>query len=369
MGPLAIVLLLGALNAVALAALILRASANRTANRLLSALLVLVALRLCIYVLGFAGVYDAHPTLTFLPLDLSAAFAPLFWLYARAIIGALPRGWAWHLSPAALQFAYQGLCFLLPPDAKWDWYAGPHLRVIAPSAMAAILLAGAIYLAAAWRDQARYQAWLDTRFADRDRWRLTWLRTMILVFAALIAFTAAMAAWHILVRPLDYFSRTPVIFGFSALAYVFGLLGWRHGATDYPRDVASGGGERMDYAATADGWIDRIEAAQWWREESLTLGLVAARLGVSERSLSRALNDGAGRSFNATINGMRVRAIQRALAEPTETRDLLTLALDHGFASKASFNRAFRQATGTTPSDWRRKIRQTALTAHFEATP
>lgn len=76
MGILSILILLGMANAFGLAALVGRTRRNADANRLLSALLVLVALRLGIYVLGFAGADDHHPDLTFLPLDLSAGFAP-----------------------------------------------------------------------------------------------------------------------------------------------------------------------------------------------------------------------------------------------------------------------------------------------------
>lgn len=47
--------------------------------------------------------------------------------------------------------------------------------------------------------------------------------------------------------------------------------------------------------------------------------------------------------------------MQRALAEAEGATDLLALAFDAGFGSKASFNRAFIDATGKSPSAWRRK--------------
>jgi AraC-like DNA-binding protein len=362
---------LGAANSLALAGLLARERANRLANRLLAALLLLVALRLCIYALGFAGAYDAHPWLSFLPLDGSAGFAPLLWLYVGVLTGPLPPHWRLHLIPMALQFAYQGACFALPLELKWAWYSGVHLAWVEPAAMAAILCAAAAYLLAAWRDQAAYQHWLDQRYADRERWRLGWLRTMLAAFALLVAAAAAAALWHAAVAPLDYFARIPVMLGGCLVAYVLGLAGWRHGTVDYPRrgtEAPPERGERVDYAAVAERLIARIDAAGWWREEGLTLATVAARLNVSERSLSRALNDGAGRSFNATVNGLRIAAIQKVLADPAERRDLLTLALDHGFAAKASFNRAFRDATGTTPSRWRRDIRQSAPSEDFGTT-
>lgn len=368
MGLLSFLILLGAANATGLAVLIAGTRSNRDANRFLAALLLLVGVRLGIYVLGFAGLYDEHRWLTFLPLDLSAGFAPLLWLYVRAIIGRLPDRCRLHLAPAVAQLAYQVTCFMLPSTAKWDWYATGHLHVVEPLAMTAIMIAACVYAAASWRDQARYQRWLDTRFADREQWRLTWLRTMIAAFAALLLLAGAAAAWHLLIRPIDYFGRTPIMFAFCLLAYGLGLLGWRHGGDTYPPEAPTPdnpAGPRTDYGAVAASWARRIEAEAWWREEGLTLGTVANRLGTTERSLSRARNDGAGRSFNAIVNAMRVRAIQKALGDPDEKRDLLTLALDHGFSSKASFNRAFREAAGTTPSEWRRTIRQERFSADF----
>lgn len=369
MGLWTTLLALGSLNAFGLAVLIWRQKGSRTANRLLAILLALVALRLWIYVLGFGGAYDAVPWLTFFPLDASAAFAPLFWLYGRAISGRLPRRWRWHLLPAGLQIAYQGLAFTLPLSDKWTWYTTGHLHIVAPIAVVGITAAAAVYLAAAWRDQVGYRAWLDTRFANRERWRLTWLRTMIVAFGLVLAAVALTTGWSLFVAPLSYMQRAPLMLAFCGLGYLLGLLGWRYGGMDYPVwNPEASGPERVDYVRLAAEWTQRIEDAGWWREEGLTLGEVAARLAVSERSLSRALNDGAGRSFNATINAMRVAAIQRALSHPDETRELLTLALDHGFASKASFNRAFREATGRTPSAWRLTIRQSNAKADSEAT-
>ncbi|WP_236823428.1 helix-turn-helix domain-containing protein [Blastomonas sp. RAC04] len=47
--------------------------------------------------------------------------------------------------------------------------------------------------------------------------------------------------------------------------------------------------------------------------------------------------------------------IQRVLACGDDPRDLLTLAFDAGFNSKASFNRAFLDMAGMSPSQWRLK--------------
>lgn len=64
-----ILLSIGTVHGLVLAALLLRAPVNRTANRLLAVLVTLVALRVLPYIIGFAGFYDMWPWLSFMPYE------------------------------------------------------------------------------------------------------------------------------------------------------------------------------------------------------------------------------------------------------------------------------------------------------------
>jgi AraC-like DNA-binding protein len=92
-----------------------------------------------------------------------------------------------------------------------------------------------------------------------------------------------------------------------------------------------------------------------YRQDGLTITAVAARLGVPEYRLRRAINQGLGaRNFNAYLNGFRIGEAAEALADPSQ-RDvpILTIAMDAGFGSLAPFNRAFRDLHGCTPTEYR----------------
>jgi len=65
------------------------------------------------------------------------------------------------------------------------------------------------------------------------------------------------------------------------------------------------------------------------------------------------LNEGSGQTFHEFINRMRIRCVTAALADESDARDVLAIAVDAGFNSKASFNRVFKQYTGVTPSSYR----------------
>lgn len=94
-----------------------------------------------------------------------------------------------------------------------------------------------------------------------------------------------------------------------------------------------------------------------YRAEDMSLASLAARLKVPEYKLRRLINQRMGyRNFNAFINGLRLDAVQAALKDPARRdQPVLTLALDAGFQSIGPFNRAFKAATGQTPTEFRKQ--------------
>jgi len=94
-----------------------------------------------------------------------------------------------------------------------------------------------------------------------------------------------------------------------------------------------------------------------WRREGLTIGALASELSVPEHRLRRLINDQLGaRNFAAFVNGRRVEAAKRLLSDPAKARTPVSaIAFDLGFSSLGPFNRAFKEGTGLTPSEWRRR--------------
>jgi AraC-like DNA-binding protein len=99
-----------------------------------------------------------------------------------------------------------------------------------------------------------------------------------------------------------------------------------------------------------------MEHDRAYREEGLSIGGLAGKLGIPEHGLRRLINRRLGyRNFNAFLNSYRLDDVMAALADPTqEAVPILTIALDAGFQSLGPFNRAFKAQTGMTPSEFRR---------------
>ena len=94
-----------------------------------------------------------------------------------------------------------------------------------------------------------------------------------------------------------------------------------------------------------------------YREHGLGIGDLAARLNVPEHQLRALINKGLGyRNFAAFLNQYRLAEARAALADPQQARTpILTIAMDAGYASLATFNRAFKAEEDITPSAFRAK--------------
>lgn len=94
-----------------------------------------------------------------------------------------------------------------------------------------------------------------------------------------------------------------------------------------------------------------------WKEEGLSVAALAAKVGVPEHQLRALINGQLGfRNFSAFLNERRIEAAKAALADPDQARrQIIQVALDVGFGSIAPFNRAFKEATDRTPTEFRRE--------------
>ena len=92
-----------------------------------------------------------------------------------------------------------------------------------------------------------------------------------------------------------------------------------------------------------------------WRENGLSIAALAVQLGEQEYRLRRVINGQLGhRNFAAFLNGYRLVEVKAALADASQREvPIITIALDAGFGSLGPFNRAFREAEGMTPSEYR----------------
>ena len=96
-----------------------------------------------------------------------------------------------------------------------------------------------------------------------------------------------------------------------------------------------------------------IQQGKAYEDPELSLTQVAKQLKTNPTIISKAVNQGFQLNFNDFINFYRIEAVKEKLqAGEQKKQTLLGIAYDCGFNSKATFNRAFKKATGVTPKEW-----------------
>ncbi|MTV41704.1 helix-turn-helix transcriptional regulator [Duganella radicis] len=153
----------------------------------------------------------------------------------------------------------------------------------------------------------------------------------------------------------------PALYDITALLIVVALATFhmvRLGQTELvPEPVAALPRPEARDDALAAALHRLMTEEQAYRGGELTVAALAARLQVPEYRLRRVINKQLGhRNFNTYINEFRLREAQAVLADPAQRAlPVLTIALAAGFQSIGPFNRAFKAATGLTPSEFRKE--------------
>ncbi|WP_108978184.1 helix-turn-helix domain-containing protein [Leptospira ryugenii] len=94
-----------------------------------------------------------------------------------------------------------------------------------------------------------------------------------------------------------------------------------------------------------------------YQEENLNLANFAERLRIKDYQLSEYINAYLGMNFNRFLNEYRIEEVCKKIEEQPKV-NLLHLAYQVGFNSKANFNIAFKSVKKMTPSEYAKGIKK-----------
>ena len=117
--------------------------------------------------------------------------------------------------------------------------------------------------------------------------------------------------------------------------------------------------QRMTLSPVSGSPNDTLHKLLLWLEnhytEPLSRQTLARELGYSEGYLSHIFSEALGTTMPTYVNTLRTRKAMELLRR--ESVSISDAALELGFGSIRSFNRAFRKETGMTPAKWRKMYR------------
>ena len=103
--------------------------------------------------------------------------------------------------------------------------------------------------------------------------------------------------------------------------------------------------------------LKEIEEEKIYLNHNLTQASFAKKLSLSSHHLSEVFSFEFDKNFYQLINSYRIKEAKKILQLPaSKDYKIIAVAYDAGFKSKTTFNRVFKEQTGYTPTEYRKKL-------------
>lgn len=219
-----------------------------------------------------------------------------------------------------------------------------------------------------------YQKNIKNCYSSIDKVKLSWIRTAIILFfissavisiSAIILFTFKInikTFYHILPVCITLFSCLLAYKGYTQPE----IIGTVKKEIDikYNEENEDNGKYskfRIDNNLIKEYYTDLIaimKVNKLFKNPYLSLLDLADAVGIPRFYISVVLNKYAGITFYDFINNYRIEEAKRIMRDPySKEKNIIDIAFESGFNSKASFNRYFKKITNSTPSDFLKQCR------------
>jgi AraC-like DNA-binding protein len=364
------------IQGVFLSILLLRAQLNQPANRILGILLLLISFHLLLVGFDERDFFLAFPHLSRISWIIGSLYWPLIFLFVQYITQTQPdKIWKsfWTFIPFLIL-----LIIMLPyyatsaaekrallnnfeeasrDDFGWINQMVSILHIIFQSYFLLYYL--------------RFEKKLYEEFSEVESLRIRWLKQfLILVLAttvvAVLSFFAS--TWNVPVLSQLYsFHFIGIVLLFYWLSYkaltqpiLFGIV--KEIQSQPPTAITSSGPEEKYKKSTLE--IEQLAAIfekvkhvlndqRLYLNNDLTLTQLSIAVAVPRHQLSQAINACYSGNFFDLINDYRIEAFKQFAFLPGKKHlNLLGIAQEAGFNSKASFYAVFKKKTGMTPAEY-----------------
>ncbi len=334
---------------------------NRKANRFLSLLILSMCLTFTPYMLD-PFVWHQYRWLAWLPFSLSYWIGPSFYFYVKTLTKpsrAFGRKDLWHFSPIVLNYLHSLYHGIVRNSNPWPWFH--HTAELLESAAIISIL---IYMFLSYKVVTKYQDYLLNSVSNMESVDLNWIKRMVLVIASsfiLILLFLAISSGLIGMEAFDQWDtfRAGVLVFYAGILYWLSISGYRQAQTVDSFVPLIEQRDEPETSETIRKLQEVLIVENLYKNADLTLQDLSRAVGVSPRSISEAINQELNKNYYQFINEYRVEEIKKKLMDPKNDHlKILSLALDSGFNSKASFNRVFKNYTGLSPKEFKIRNRK-----------
>lgn len=324
------------------------------------------------FLLGYAGWYSIktyREILFFLPLQQLFLIGPVIYFYTKSLLDkdfVLSKKELLHFLPAIGYLIYSLIIFIVDKLLldEFYFYADGRDKDLDFWYQMAGLISMLYYLLSSLDAYRNYKNILFQEVSYANEVLFKWIRNFLLAFTIIlilrILFFIVNPEWG------EFGSKFWYYFSFSILFFYIAISGYANAVRSSvslnpitsPSTVVSLS-DTIDDHSTPDleKWkqlvLIKLEEEKIYRKPNLTLTDLATILNTNRSLLSNIINQGFEMNFNDFINKKRIDAVIKDIQSGRHRNTtILGLALENGFNSKATFNRAFKKHTSLTPKQF-----------------
>ncbi|MEL6634023.1 MAG: AraC family transcriptional regulator [Bacteroidota bacterium] len=350
---------------------------NQHESMWLAAFILLGGLYICPFMLGYAGWYSTNPYrefMFFFPFQQLFLIGPVFYFYILTLLNRDFKfvRWDWlHFFPALLYMLYSLIVFItdkLILDELY-FYADNKDKDLDVWYQVAGLISMLFYLILSLRHYLSYRKLSLEEVSYADEISFKWIQYFTLALGIIlilrILFFILNPEWGEFGRKFWYYLC------FSILLMYISISGYAHTLKtslkfapiilkDWKQPKQGKVQESKEAWVEAEAlpeWKEKIshifESASVYQNPSLTITDLSRLLNTNRNIVSKVINQEFHMNFNDFVNTKRVEAVIEKLQKGEHTKNtLLGIAMDCGFNSKTTFNRAFKKYTALTPKQY-----------------
>lgn len=349
---------------------------ERLSDKFLGWVMFFLAMEIQDYTFGFSGINILWEKFDGFPRYFHLAFAPTIYFYLKAQINRDFRFKAahlWHYSFYVVYFMVNFVVFVQGKKSIDAFRSSELAYWLGWLESIAIWGSYIYYFYQSLRLYKEYRRWVETQFSDTETISFVWIRNFIYLIIAGEVFKLSWSIadwalgdlpfeqdwwWHLFTVVIiayvgikGYAQHQPIKLIFKdnkVEAIGLSLVGEPANPPAHPPS-----GSTNDYSE----WKPKIEQLfkeqKLYLEPELSLSDLATKLKTNTSMLSAAINQNFGKNFNDFVNEYRVEEVKRQLKNPANAHlSLLGVAMECGFNSKSTFNRAFKKFTGQSPKEF-----------------
>jgi len=339
---------------------------NKLANRILGIILMLLSYRLSIQIMRLFGLgyYDSW---YYIMIDISWVYGALIYFYTKAQTQPnfkfKRKDWM-HFLPVIIQI----ICsvFVRLQNLYWDGtkeslsWLGYYGYVVWMNNSTIYIVASILIIFYAYQSQKLLNSAYE-KF-EINTAKLAWINRIIKSFMIYFSLVLFILLVDLLIyRSLNngsyfYFTRFyyyPFFIGISIITYWIGLEGFfRRNDPILTTKTILNPEDLEKLKVIAKKLENAMENEKLFKNQELSLNSIAKQLDIKPYLISKSLSEIYNKRFNDFVNEYRVKEVQSLLQDSNNSKfTLISIAMEAGFNSKSSFNRAVKKQLGILPSE------------------